>query len=135
VAGRLSSVRSVLSVSASEPDCFRTINDAIAAAADGDVISVRPGVYRESVVIEREITLSGAGTAGEVRIQAAREPALRLAAEHAAVSGIVLDHRDGEAAIDLSAGILRLDECTVEAESGVAVAVRGGAELFARTAC
>ncbi|GLZ38950.1 AAA family ATPase [Actinokineospora sp. NBRC 105648] len=132
MAGRLSGVRSVLGVSATEPECFRTINDAIAAAADGDVVSVRPGVYRESVVIEREITLSGAGAAGEVRIEASGDPALRLSAEHAAVSGIVLAHRDGEAAVDLRAGTLRMDECTVAAESGVAVAVRGGTELFAR---
>ncbi|WP_245930906.1 AAA family ATPase [Actinokineospora auranticolor] len=128
----MSGTRSVLGVSATDADCFRTINDAIAAAVDGDVISVRPGVYRESVVIEREITLSGAGAAGEVRIESTGEPALNLAAEHASVSGVVIAHRDGEVAVDLRAGALRMEECTVAAESGVAVAVRGGAELFGR---
>ncbi|WP_051385544.1 right-handed parallel beta-helix repeat-containing protein [Actinokineospora inagensis] len=132
MASRLSAVRSVLAVSATDPDCFRTINDAIAAAADGDVIAVRPGTYRETVVVEREITLSGAGAAGEVRIEAVGGPALHLSTEHATVSGIVLAHRDGEAAVDLAAGTLRMDECTVAAESSVAVVVRGGAELHAR---
>ncbi|RLK54354.1 AAA family ATPase [Actinokineospora cianjurensis] len=132
MAGRLTTVRSVLSVSATDADCFRTINDAIAAAVDGDVIAVRPGTYRESVVIEREITLSGAGSAGEVRVEAVGGPAVHLAAERATVSGIVLAHRDGEAAVDLTAGSLRMDECTIAAESAVAIAVRGGAELHAR---
>ncbi|MBM7773680.1 SpoVK/Ycf46/Vps4 family AAA+-type ATPase/nitrous oxidase accessory protein NosD [Actinokineospora baliensis] len=132
MASRLTNVRSVLSVSATDADCFRTVNDAIAAAADGDVIAVRPGIYRESVVIERDITLSGAGSAGEVRIETVGAPALHLTAERATVSGIVLAHSDGEAAVDLTAGSLRMDECVVTADSAVAVAVRGGAELHAR---
>ncbi|WP_026422627.1 AAA family ATPase [Actinokineospora inagensis] len=129
---RLTTTRSVLGVSPTEADCFRTINDAIAAAADGDVISVRPGVYRESVVLDRDVTLSAVGPVGGVRIEAVGDPALRLTAEQAAVSGIVLAHREGEAAVDLRVGTLRLDECTVAAESGVAVAVRGGTALTTR---
>ena len=132
MAGRVSGVRSVLGVSPTDPDCFRTISDAIAAAGDGDVVSVRPGVYTEAVVLDREITLSGAGTAGEVRIESAGDPVLRLSAERATISGIVLAHSGGEAAVDLAGGTLHAEECVVTAESSVAVAVRGGADLRAR---
>ncbi|GAA3677777.1 hypothetical protein GCM10022267_75750 [Lentzea roselyniae] len=132
MAGRMTGVRSMLGVSVSEPDCFRTISDAIAAAADGDVISVRPGVYSESVVLDRDVTLSASGAAGEVRIQASGAPALRLACERATVSGIVFAHHGGETAVDLRGGSLQADECVVEADSTVAVVVRGGAELRAQ---
>ncbi|WP_447002019.1 AAA family ATPase [Saccharothrix isguenensis] len=132
MAGRVNAVRSVLGVSPTEPDCFRTISDAIAAAGDGDVVSVRPGVYAEAVVLDREITLSGAGAAGEVRIESAGDPVLRLSAERATISGIVLAHSGGEAAVDLAGGTLHAEECVVTAESSVAVAVRGGADLRAR---
>ncbi|MFT7841843.1 AAA family ATPase [Saccharothrix sp. BKS2] len=132
MAGRVSGVRSVLGVSPTEPDCFRTISDAIAAAGDGDVVSVRPGTYTEAVLLDREITLSGAGAAGEVRIESTGDPVLRLSAERATISGIVLVHSGGEVAVDLAGGVLHAEECVVSAGSGVAVAVRRGAELRAR---
>jgi nitrous oxidase accessory protein len=40
---------------------FPFITPAIAAAADGDVIEVRPGVYREDLVIDRRLTVVGLG--------------------------------------------------------------------------
>ncbi|OLR93401.1 hypothetical protein BJP25_17845 [Actinokineospora bangkokensis] len=125
-------MRSVLSVSPGEADCFRTISDAIAAAADGDVISVRPGTYAESVVLDKEVTLSGAGSAGEVRVEASGDPALRLAAEHATASGIVFAHSGGESAVEVRGGTLHLEECEVVADSSVAVVVRSGGDLRAR---
>ncbi|WP_329791566.1 AAA family ATPase [Lentzea sp. DG1S-22] len=129
----MSGVRSVLSVSPTEPDCFRTISDAIASATDGDMISVRPGTYPEAVVLDREVTLSGAGSAGEVRIESAGgEPVLRLACERASVSGIVLAQPSGETAIDIAGGVLHVEECVVAADSRVAVAVRRGGDLRAR---
>ncbi|MDQ2589123.1 sporulation protein [Saccharothrix yanglingensis] len=122
----------MLSVSPTEPDCFRTISDAVAAAGDGDVIAVRPGTYTEAVVLDRDVTLSGAGAAGEVRIESAENPALRLSAERATISGIVLAHTGGEAALDLTGGTLYAEECVVSANSRVAVVVRRGADLRAR---
>ncbi|MGW5050426.1 right-handed parallel beta-helix repeat-containing protein [Actinokineospora sp. NPDC004072] len=132
MASRLSGARAVLGVSPTEPDCFRTINDAIAAARPGDVVAVWPGEYQETVVLDREVRLSGAGGAGEVRVSATRGPVLRLVAEHAEVSGIVFAHEGAEAAVDLLAGSLRIEECELRADSEVAVAARGGAELRAK---
>ncbi|MEV0057085.1 AAA family ATPase [Saccharopolyspora shandongensis] len=132
MASRMTGTRSMLGVSPSEPECFRTITDAIAAAKDGDVISVRPGTYAESIVLDRDITISGAGAPGQVRVEASGDPVLRLDVEHAAVSGIELAHRDGEIAVDLRAGVLELDECVLAAESEVAVAARSRTELKAR---
>ncbi|MET0133730.1 MAG: right-handed parallel beta-helix repeat-containing protein, partial [Kibdelosporangium sp.] len=132
MASRMTTARTVLGVSPSAPDCFRTITDAIAAARDGDVISVQPGTYTESIVIDRDVTLSGAGGSGEVRVEVSGEPVLRMSAENAEVWGIELHHSAGEVAIDLRGGTLRLDECVVVAESEVAVVARGGTTLRAR---
>jgi SpoVK/Ycf46/Vps4 family AAA+-type ATPase len=127
----MTGVRSVLGVSPTEPDCYRTIGDAISAARDGDVISVRPGVYPESIVLDRDITLSGSGTAGDVRVESVGEAVLRVAVEHVEISGIEFSHRDGEVAVDLRAGALRLDECVITAKSEVAVVARKNAQLRA----
>ncbi|GAB3466951.1 hypothetical protein GCM10027436_81380 [Actinophytocola sediminis] len=122
----------MLGVSPTEPDCFRTITDAIAAARDGDVISVRPGVYAESIVLDREVTLSGSGSPGDVRVEATGDPVLRVSVEHVAVSGVEFAHGGGEVAVDLRGGKLALDECVLAADSEVALVVRGGTELRAR---
>jgi hypothetical protein len=43
------------------PACFITINAAIAAASDGDIIMIDPGTYIENIIINKEVTLKGSG--------------------------------------------------------------------------
>ncbi len=134
MAGRLTPTRSILSVSATAADSYRTIGDAVAAAGHGDVISIQPGTYAESVVIDRDVTLSAAGSPGGVRIEARDAPAIRIAGEAATLSGLVLRHvGEQTSAIDVPTGRLRMDECTVEAESAAAVYARGAVEVTARS--
>jgi nitrous oxidase accessory protein len=38
---------------------YQTINDAIADASDGDTVIVCPGIYHESVMVDKRITLLG----------------------------------------------------------------------------
>ncbi|MFD0490227.1 hypothetical protein ACFQ0O_27965 [Saccharopolyspora spinosporotrichia] len=129
MAGKLinaGSTRSMLTVSATEPDCYRTIGDAVAAASTGDVVSIQPGTYQESVVLHRDVTLSAAGPPGAVRIESSGDPAIQMTSESAALSGIVVVHSGSEtSAVDVPTGRLRLDECTVEAQSATALFVRG----------
>jgi nitrous oxidase accessory protein NosD len=48
---------------------FTTISEAVAAAADGDTILVRPGTYSESIVIDKDISLTGEGAAEDIIIR------------------------------------------------------------------
>lgn len=48
---------------------FTTIGEAVARAADGDTVVVRPGVYREDLVIETAITLRGEGARDAVVVE------------------------------------------------------------------
>jgi nitrous oxidase accessory protein NosD len=45
---------------------FTTISEAVAAASVGDTVLVSPGTYRESVVIDKDITLTGEGSPEDV---------------------------------------------------------------------
>ena len=45
---------------------FPTIGEALSAAVDGDMILVEPGEYVESLVIDKEVTLSGDGAVDTV---------------------------------------------------------------------
>lgn len=132
MASQLIQGRAILTVAPAEPDCYRTIGDAIAASSPGGVISVQPGTYRESIVLDRDVTLSAAGPPGEVRIEASGTPVVRLSAEAASLSGVVLVHSGEEtAAIEVPAGRLRLDECVVQAESAAALWVYRTGEVAA----
>ena len=49
---------------------FSTIQEAVAAAAEGDIVVVRPGRYEGTVTIDRDITLRGDGPRAEIVIAA-----------------------------------------------------------------
>lgn len=124
--------RVVHTVAPTEPDCFHTIGDAITAATSGDVVSIHPGTYSEALVLDRDITLSAAGPAGHVRLEAAGGPAVRMATENATLSGLVIMHEADEAAsVEVPSGRLRMDECVVEAAAAAAVWCHGESALLA----
>lgn len=125
--------RSVLTVWAGNSDCHQTIASAIAVANDGDVISIRPGVYTETVVIDRSVTLSGTGNSGDVRIEAMAGAAIACAAGDARISGITIQRSAGDVAVDIESGSLSMDECTVEAATEVAIVVRSDAKFTAHS--
>ncbi|MEV6229736.1 right-handed parallel beta-helix repeat-containing protein [Saccharopolyspora shandongensis] len=128
----MSHTRTMLSVSATDPDSFRTIGDAVAAATSGDVISIQPGTYAESIELSQDVTLSAAGAPGGVRIESSGDPAIVMAAESVVLSGITVVHSGSEtSAIDVPTGRLRLEECRVQASSAAALYVHGQAEASA----
>lgn len=131
MATRLTTQRSALTVSAGSADCHQTIASAIAVANDGDVISIRPGVYAESVVIDRSVTLSGTGNSGDVRIEATADAAIRCTVGDARISGITVRRSGGDIAVDIESGSLSMDECAVEAATDVAVVVRSNSRFIA----
>jgi hypothetical protein len=50
---------------------FTTIADAVAVALPGDRIELQPGTYREHVVIEKDITVTGVGDRGSIIVEPA----------------------------------------------------------------
>ena len=61
---------STLTVDADGSADYDTISAAVATAADGDTILVRPGTYTEAVVIDKDITLTGDGPREEIVLKA-----------------------------------------------------------------
>lgn len=113
-----------------EYDCLAA---ALEAAADGDVLSVAPGTYRENLVVARAVTLRGAdGAPGSVRIAPPEGVALTVTA-----SAALLDlHVEGH---DAAAPALLVDDCAPEliglrvvTRSSAGIEVRGGARPTVR---
>ncbi|WP_394617305.1 right-handed parallel beta-helix repeat-containing protein [Lentzea sp. JNUCC 0626] len=101
---------------------YRTISEAISAAADGSVIVVGPGQYRETLVLTKAVTVTAEDEPGSVRVIAASGPAVVLAAESAALSGLVVETQDIETpAVVVTNGQLSFTDCRIWASAWSAV--------------
>lgn len=101
-----------------------TIGAAVEVATDGDTVLVRPGTYRESITLTRDIALLGNDADGPVIWVAPEEgPALRLRDSDAAVSGIRF--RGPRAAVLVAGGAPTLERISFDG-----VALERGHNLF-----
>lgn len=141
-------------VDASGSGHFWTVAAALEAARDGDVIHIEPGIYRESLVVTKDVTLVGAGGPGTVVLAPAPvvtggEPGLAPIVDGARSipdGFAMLGLRPADPAFDadlLELGwryVLYLDrsdasisDLTIEgSEIGTAVIIRGGAPTLSR---
>ncbi|GAA3622183.1 hypothetical protein GCM10022223_43860 [Kineosporia mesophila] len=123
----------VISVSATEPDCLTTIARALATATPGSTIAVRPGVYREKLVITSNVTVVAEEGPGTVTIEVPEGGGLLVA--RGAVVLRDLELRGGDAdlpMIQMAGGLLRLERCTIRTSGVAAVHLRGGRLMMDR---
>ncbi len=78
---------------------FTTLSEAVAAAADGDEILVRPGTYDESVVVDKDVAIRGDGPREDIVISGHQDPDLWAPGSECETSepgacAIVLRHSD-----------------------------------------
>jgi hypothetical protein len=92
----------------------RTITAAIAASGDGAVISVTPGEYRESLFLDRTVTVIAEQRADTVRVISDRAPALTVAAGAGVLRDLILEVESGGGpAVLLTGGTVVLERCAV----------------------
>ncbi|MBO4207309.1 AAA family ATPase [Micromonospora echinofusca] len=122
--------RRVLTVSATQPDCHRTISAALAVAEAGAIINVLPGTYPETLTLRAPCTITAEQGRGSVTITPTAGSAVVMATDTAMLSGLLLVNADRDrATVDIPVGRLRLDDCELSARSGAAVFVRDGAAV------
>ncbi|WP_406175077.1 right-handed parallel beta-helix repeat-containing protein [Streptomyces sp. NBC_00996] len=90
----------------------RAIGAAVRAAADGEVVSVRPGCYVESLVLDRDITVLAEKGPGTVRITAAHGPAVSVTAGQVVLRELEFEGGDAAEPVVLArGGSLDLERC------------------------
>ncbi len=98
-----------------DPEAFHEIDDAVAAAEDGDRILVRPGTYRTPVVVDRAIRIEGEGEAAAIVLEPVGGEALGFAVSGASVEGLTIHPaRAGNDGEHWSAVAVHNVEATVE---------------------
>ncbi|MFB0632053.1 right-handed parallel beta-helix repeat-containing protein [Streptomyces sp. AB3(2024)] len=113
---------------------YPTLSAALAAAGDGDVLSIAPGTYRENLVLRHAVTLRGpeGAAAGSVRIAPLDGVALTVRAS-AVVQDLHLEGADRAApALLVEDGCPELSDLRVHTRSSAGIEVRGGARPLVR---
>jgi parallel beta-helix repeat protein len=109
---------------------FTSIREAIKHATPGARIEVRPGLYREALVIDKPLQLIGTGPADQVIVESDDNTCLKMHTLHATVQGLVL--RGGSQVgktrhhvVDIPKGRLVLEDCRILSGALSCVAVHG----------
>ncbi|MFJ9697564.1 right-handed parallel beta-helix repeat-containing protein [Kitasatospora sp. NPDC101183] len=108
---------------------YDTLAEALAAAEPGDTVTVRPGTFRENVVLDKAVTVLPAQGPGTVRIEPAGGVALTVTAA-ATVRDLVIEAGDSSAPAVLVTGAEAtpsLSGCRIETRSATGVEITGGA--------
>ncbi|MFE4050584.1 right-handed parallel beta-helix repeat-containing protein [Streptomyces sp. YIM B13518] len=112
---------------------YASLAAALEAAAEGDVLTVAPGTYRENLVVERAVTLRGPeGSPGSVRIAPPDGVPLTVRAS-AVVQDLHVEGQDATApAVLVEEGTPELRDIRVVARAAAGIEVRGGARPTVR---
>ncbi|MCA1557017.1 MAG: right-handed parallel beta-helix repeat-containing protein [Acidobacteria bacterium] len=118
---------------------YTTITEAIKNAPVGARISVRPGVYNESVKITRDVEIVGDGPIAQIIVEAVDAESVNVVSSKALVRGLTLRNRvTGKEkkyfAVTVSeGGELKLEDCDVTSSSLTGVGAYGpGTKAFIR---
>ena len=112
---------------------YASLSAALAAAVDGDVLTISPGTYRENLLVQRAVTLRGPeGAPGSVRISPADGVPLTVRAS-ARVQHVQVEGQDAAVpALLVEDGTPDLTGVRVVTRSASGIEVRGGARPSVR---
>lgn len=128
-----------LIVDPGRPGALQTIGEAVRQAAAGSRILVRPGWYRESIILDKALEIAGGGPTDQIVIEGSGPPCMEVRRGASTVRGLTFRHSGGtETRICNAVWVyqpakLTLEDCVVTS-SGVpdrsaAVSVDGEAQI------
>ena len=109
---------------------YSNLTEALKHSKPGDRILVRPGIYRERIVIDNPVEIIGDGELGDVVIEATGQSTVLFQATMARIANLSL-RQTGEGdwfCIDISQGRLDLEGCDLTSQGIACVAIRDGAD-------
>jgi F-box protein 11 len=110
---------------------FVSVGAAIEAARPGDRILVRPGLYRESLTIDKPLELIGDGPLEDIEIRAWDARTLLFRASIGRVANLTLRQAGGKSnwyCVVISQGRLDLEGCDISSRGPACVAIHDGAD-------
>ncbi|MCL1894587.1 MAG: protein kinase [Holophagaceae bacterium] len=104
---------------------------ALRQAASGAQIRVQPGVYKESIVLDKDVTIVGDGDPSKVVIESNGPPAVRVKSGHPILKDITLKATEEQidSLVDVVEGQITLKKCLLVTLGNCAANVEFGAEI------
>jgi hypothetical protein len=122
----------IVSPSSSFPLFYPTIAAALALSQSGDTILVKPGIYHESLVIDKAVSLIGDGDRDHIVIESYNRPCLSLRVSGIYIAGLTMRMRGGinvtsslYGAIDVVGGQAEIVDCDLFSSSCACLYVAG----------
>ncbi|NEO02756.1 MAG: hypothetical protein F6K50_47755 [Moorea sp. SIO3I7] len=100
-------------VAKSDPADYTTIGEAIKNAQPETRILVKPGIYRESIVIDKSLEILGDGKVSDIVIEATNLNCILMQTDYAIVRGFTL--RESTVGVCVPKGQLILEDCDLTA--------------------
>lgn len=109
---------------------YTSIQKALESSEPGTRILIRPGFYREALVLNRPFELIGDGERSEIVIEAINADTLLFQTEFGRVSNLTLRQasRDKFFGVNISRGRLELEDCDITSQSLSCVFIHEGAD-------
>ncbi len=108
---------------------YKSISEAVSAAAPGTIIHVLPGTYFESLRIDKKMEIRGGEDPGQVVVVSRQDSCLKFHSEEASVQGITFNCNVPSSrlcyGVEIHTGVLSLTNCIVSSNSLACVAVLG----------
>lgn len=124
VARTAAQTRTDIVVSAEGNGDYASISEALRSAPSGARLLVRPGLYRESVNIDKEVEIIGDGPRADIIIESINGSCILVRTDEAVVRGFTLrgmaginDTGVGFFAVDIPQGRFTLDDCDIASNS------------------
>lgn len=107
---------------------FTSINEAIQNAPSGSQIRVLPGVYNETLMIDKPLEIVGEGATRDIIVENSNANCIVMQCDRATVRNLTICHRaglDGKAyhAVDIPQGQLILEDCDISSDSMACIAI------------
>jgi parallel beta-helix repeat protein len=109
---------------------YRTIAEAIKGAMPGSTVQVKPGLYKESLVLTKKLDIVGDGPAAEVVVECGDASCVKMQTDVATLRGLTLRGSAGRGGkerftVHLSQGQLTLEDCEITSDSLACIGVHG----------
>jgi F-box protein 11 len=107
-----------------------TLTEALQAAQPGDRILVRPGTYREGIVVDKVVEIIGDGDVNDIVIAATGKSTIQFKATMGRIVNLTLRQVGGGEfyAVNIAQGRVDLEDCDIVSETHAAVAIHHAAD-------
>jgi F-box protein 11 len=109
------------------PSVYKTLGEAVAAAADGDVITVTPGIYDESIEVRKAIEIVGDGPIEQIILRSQNRPTITINGNVRLTNLTIQEAAAGTSTVVIASGSPEIEDCDISGKAAVCVVVQAGA--------